>query len=353
MWKVTQTPVDQQLKCRKHERYAYHNVRGFLLRYFHELTHKKTRSLSNWMKKLLLVNLFYRPTQHGPTICIWLTDHSQESCRRQGTGYELVRGAWGKPQEHHYQPAGNKMWHAADKWLLQNGERRTAGMEEALFDLRVAIMCLLNNMKAKSTVSKKMELSEVACRLLEVSVPTFDRKVLSWKNCWEKLTPPIHCKTGLNDTKKLMYLQDALKDGPAKFVIQKLTRTFKRYEETIKCAKERCDCQVLHQKAHILGIVNVVHIKNGSNKELYHLLWCCFTASMYSFETLVTQSGQKLDEKTRLKWAEFSKKSKNAPQCTEFHYFLNFLSRHFKSVSYTGHKKASKSDQLLPVEQCA
>ena len=65
-----------------------------------------------------------------------------------------------------------------------------------------------------------------------------------------------------------MYLQDALKDGPAKFIIQGLTQTSESYEEAIKCLKERHDRPRLVQEKHIRSIVDVVPVKNGSDKEL-------------------------------------------------------------------------------------
>ena len=56
---------------------------------------------------------------------------------------------------------------------------------------------------------------------------------------WEQFDTTIHCNIGLNFIEKLMYLQDALKDGPVRFVTQGLTRTSKSYEEAIKCLKEQ------------------------------------------------------------------------------------------------------------------
>ena len=94
---------------------------------------------------------------------------------------------------------------------------RADGMEEALFELRVAIKRLLKTIKADSAVDKVKGLSGV--KLPKISVPTFDGKVLNWKSFWEQFDATIHCKTGLNNTEKLMYLQEALKDGPARFVI--------------------------------------------------------------------------------------------------------------------------------------
>ena len=110
---------------------------------------------------------------------------------------------------------------------------RAAGLEEASFEIQVAIKCLLKNIKSESTASKGIALSGV--KLPKVSVPTSDGKVLNCKSFWEQFDATIHCKTRLNNTEKLIYLQEALKDGPARFVIQGLTRTSESYEEAIRC----------------------------------------------------------------------------------------------------------------------
>ena len=57
---------------------------------------------------------------------------------------------------------------------------KAAGLEEASFELRVAIKCQLKIIKAESAISKEMGLSRV--KLPKVSVTTFDGKVLSWKS---------------------------------------------------------------------------------------------------------------------------------------------------------------------------
>ena len=66
-------------------------------------------------------------------------------------------------------------------------------------------------------------------RLPKISIPTFDGKILSWKSFWEQFDATIHSKAGLNVIEKLTYLQDALKDSPARFMIQGLTRTSTKY----------------------------------------------------------------------------------------------------------------------------
>ena len=68
-----------------------------------------------------------------------------------------------------------------------------------------------------------------------------------------------------------MYLQDALKDTPARFVIQGLTRTSKSYEKAFTSLKERYNHPRLVQEEHMYSIVDAIPVKNSSNKELCRL----------------------------------------------------------------------------------
>ena len=70
-----------------------------------------------------------------------------------------------------------------------------------------------------------------------------------------------------------MYLQEALINGPAIFVIQGFTRMLETYEEAIKCLKEQYVSARLVQEEQMCSIVHkdAVPVKNGSDKEL-----CCF-----------------------------------------------------------------------------
>ena len=108
-------------------------------------------------------------------------------------------------------------------------------------------------------------------KLPKRSVPTFDGRVLNWKIFWEQFDAAIHSNGGLSDTERLTYLQDALKDGPARFVIQGLSRTSESYQEAIQCLKERYDRPRLVQEEHIRRIVDAVPVKNGNDKELRRL----------------------------------------------------------------------------------
>ena len=163
-------------------------------------------------------------------------------------------------------------------------------------------------------------------RLPKISIPTFNGKILGWKSLWEQFDATIHSNVGLNDMEKLTYLQDALNDSPARFMIQGLTRTSDNYQGAIKCLKERYDRPRLVQKEHIRSIVDVVPVKNGSDKELRRLYDAATqhyrvlkAAKSDSFDTVLTVIlQQKLDEKTRLKWAEFSCECKSVPGVLSF-----------------------------------
>ena len=112
----------------------------------------------------------------------------------------------------------------------------------------------------------------------------------------------------MNDIEKLTYLQDALKDSPARSLIQGLTRTSENYEKAIKCLKERYDRPRLVQEEHIRRIVDAVPVKNGNDMEFRRLYdtstqhyRALKAAKSDSFDTVVAVIlQQKLDEKTRL-----------------------------------------------------
>ena len=149
-----------------------------------------------------------------------------------------------------------------------------------------------------------------------------------------------------------MYLQDALKDGLARFIIQGLTQTSESYEKAIRCLKEWYDRSWLVREEYILSIVDASLVRNGSDKDIRHLYdtvkqhhQALKAAKSDSFDTVLTVVlPQKLDDKTWLKWAEFSRDSENVPPSTELLKFLDLQFRQLESVSHVGHKHASGSD---------
>ena len=102
-----------------------------------------------------------------------------------------------------------------------------------------------------------------------------------------------------------MYLQEAGKNGPAKFFFKGSNQMSECYEEAIRCLKERYHHPGFFQEQHICSIVDAVPVKNGNNKELHHFYdaaiqhhWALKAAKADLFEKLLTvivqqKAGQK------------------------------------------------------------
>ena len=74
-------------------------------------------------------------------------------------------------------------------------------------------------------------------RLPKLEVPTFDGHVLHWAQFWEQFKISIHDRPQLSDSEKLVYLQQAVKNGSAKSVIEGLSHSGENYREAIDCLK--------------------------------------------------------------------------------------------------------------------
>ena len=83
--------------------------------------------------------------------------------------------------------------------------------------------------------------AKIGIKLPKMNVPTFDGNILNWNTFWQQFDMAIHSKAQLEDTEKLAYLKDALKDGPARHIIQSLTHDAECYEEAIDCLRKRYD----------------------------------------------------------------------------------------------------------------
>ena len=60
-------------------------------------------------------------------------------------------------------------------------------------------------------------------RLPKLHVPTFDGDLLHWAQFWEQLKISLHDRPHLSNAEKLVYLQQAVKNGSAKSVIEGLS----------------------------------------------------------------------------------------------------------------------------------
>ena len=81
----------------------------------------------------------------------------------------------------------------------------------------------------------------------------------------------VHHRSSLSNAEKLVYLQQAIKDGSARSAIEGLSRSGDHYNEAIDCLKARYHRPRLIHRAHVRMIVDAPSLKDGSGKELRRL----------------------------------------------------------------------------------
>ena len=115
---------------------------------------------------------------------------------------------------------------------------RASEIERTLFGLRVKITRLMEQTK-KEPSPKVVEPPLMAgVNLPRIEIPKFDSNILNWRSFWEQFQAAVHDKPQLSEVDKLTYLRDAVKGGPAMYVISGLTQTAESYGEAIQCLKD-------------------------------------------------------------------------------------------------------------------
>ena len=105
--------------------------------------------------------------------------------------------------------------------------------------------------------------------LPRIEIPTFDGNILNWRLFWEQFQAAVHDKPHLGKVEKLItYLRDALKDGPARNVIQGLTQTAESYQEAVRCLKDCYDRPRLTHRERVRSIVQAPPMKADNGREL-------------------------------------------------------------------------------------
>ena len=125
-------------------------------------------------------------------------------------------------------------------------------VRKILLEVDLKIERMLHDVECSPKINKA---DTVGIRLPKISVPTFDGNILNWTTFWEQFEVTVHNKDHLQDVEKLAYLRDAVKGGPARHVIEGLSRTAGSYSEAIECLKERFDRPRLIHQAHVRAIL--------------------------------------------------------------------------------------------------
>ena len=110
-------------------------------------------------------------------------------------------------------------------------------LAQKLFDCSLVVKRLLENNSPIPTSTPTRE----GIKLPKIDVPSFDVNILHWQTFLDQFCISIHHHTNLSEAEKLVYLQQALKNGSGKRSIEGLSQSGDCYAEAISCLKSQYD----------------------------------------------------------------------------------------------------------------
>ena len=142
-------------------------------------------------------------------------------------------------------------------------------IEQQLFSCSLTVKCLLESHN-HSTISPSSS-SREGVKLPKLDVPSFDGNIFNWKTFWDQFSISLHDRTTLSDSEKLVYLQQLLRDCPAKCSIKGLSWSGECYSEAVDSFKSWYDRPRLIHQTHVRMILEALSLKNNDGKELRKL----------------------------------------------------------------------------------
>ena len=91
---------------------------------------------------------------------------------------------------------------------------------------------MLHSCNAAATEAKGLKVPKL-------EAPTFDGNILNCTHFWEQFSTSTESKSNVSDAEKCVYLQNSLRGGSAKSVIEGLSGTGENYTKAIECLKSR------------------------------------------------------------------------------------------------------------------
>lgn len=170
----------------------------------------------------------------------------------------------------------------------------------------------------------------VAIKLPKLEVPTFSGDLLHWKQFWDQFSVAVHDRTHMSNAEKIVYLQQAVKDGNASSAIEGLAHSGDNYAEAVECLRSRFDKPRLIQRTHVQTIIDAPTLKDGSGKELRRL-HDCMQQHLRALKTmgcdlpsqfLTSMIELKLDVNTLFEWQKHSQEEAEVP---EYRDLLDFI----------------------------
>ena len=204
-------------------------------------------------------------------------------------------------------------------------------LEEIVFDCSLWVKELFQTHVPVPAMLSTPPSEAKGVKLPKLDVPVFNGFLLNWRSFWEQFSVSVHDRSNLSSSEKLVYLQQALKGGPAKSTIEGLSRSGDNYEEAIQCLKARYDRPRLIHQAHVKTILEAASLKDGTGKELrklhdtvqQHLRALKSMGYEPSGPFITSTLELKLDQNTMFEWQKHSQKSPGIPPYQDLLDFLN------------------------------
>ena len=110
-------------------------------------------------------------------------------------------------------------------------------LEKLHFACIVKVRKLLSSFTLSTTSSTAFDGKGV--KLPNLDVTTFGGDVLQLRQIWEQFSVSVHDRSNLSNTEKLVYLQQPVRHGTAKNVIEGMSRSGDHYQEAVDCLMSR------------------------------------------------------------------------------------------------------------------
>ena len=123
------------------------------------------------------------------------------------------------------------------------------------FDCLHLIKKLLGS-HASCTTKATATPSDKTSKLPKLDVPMFDGDVLYWHSFWEQFETSVRNHTSLTKAEKLVYLQQAIRNGSGKPAIEGPSYSGDQYDEAVGCLKGRYIRPCLIHRARVCTIMD-------------------------------------------------------------------------------------------------
>ena len=192
-----------------------------------------------------------------------------------------------------------------------------SAIDKELFDLSLIIKRLLYNPETSEAAPSH---ENRGVRLPKLDVPTFNGDII---RC------PIHNRTDISDTEKLVYLRHVIKDGT---VAEGLSRSGEHYAEAVEFLKSRHNCPRLIHQTHVRNISGVPNLKGKELRRL-HLRALKAMGHEPSGSFITSLLEVKLDPNTMFEWQRFSHDQEDVPYSSNLLDFLNLRAQASETCS--------------------